>query len=139
MATVFERVISGEFEGSFVYRDEICVAFMDLNPLNPGHTLIVPKEPVDRLSSLNPKTAAHLFEVAQKILEAMEKSTLKIEGANIFLSDGEVAGQEVPHVHLHVVPRFKGDGIKVTFGKAFRQENREELNRIAALISSAFE
>lgn len=134
--TVFEKVILGEIEGSFVYKDEMCAAFMDLNPLNPGHVLVVPREPVERLSSLYPKIAAHLFEVAQKILIAIEGTNLKSEGANIFLADGEVAGQEVPHVHLHIVPRFTGDGMKVSFGKSFRQENREELDRLAALISA---
>lgn len=135
--TIFERVLSGEYEGSFVYRDATCAAFMDLNPLNPGHVLVVPIEPVERLSLLDSKVGVHLFEIAQRILRAIETSGLKIEGANIFLSDGEVAGQEVPHVHLHVVPRFNGDGIKVSFGKPFRREDRQELNRVAAMIARA--
>ncbi len=75
--TVFEKVISGEFEGSFVYKDEICVCFMDLNPLNPGHVLVVPRQAVERLSLLNAQTAVHLFEVAQKILKAIEQSDVK--------------------------------------------------------------
>lgn len=133
--TVFEKIISGELEGSFVYQDQTCVAFMDLNPLNSGHVLVVPREPVERLSSLNPKTAMNLFEVAQRILKAIEKSNLQSEGANLFLSDGEVAGQEVPHVHLHIVPRFLEDGIKISFGKSFRRESRAELDRVAAEIS----
>lgn len=134
--TVFEKVISGELDGSFVYKDDICVAFMDLNPLNPGHVLVVPKEPIERLTSLDSAAASHLFKVAQKILKAIEGSSLKHEGANIFLSDGKVAGQEVPHVHLHVVPRFSDDGMTVSFGKLFRKESREELNRVAAMISN---
>lgn len=59
------------------------------------------------------------------------------EGANIFLSDGEVAGQEVPHVHLHIVPRFKGDGISLSFGRPFERPGRNELNQIAAKMASS--
>lgn len=135
--TVFEKVISGEFEGSFVYKDAICAVFMDLNPLNPGHVLVVPLKPVERLTSLDSKVAGHLFEIAQKVLKAIEMSGIKIDGANVFLSDGEVAGQEVPHVHLHVVPRFTGDGMRVSFGKPFQREDRQELDRIASIIASA--
>ena len=132
--TIFEKIILGEYEGSFVYQDEICVAFMDLNPINNGHVLVVPREPVERLTNLNSDTASHLFVVAQKVLKAIENSGLRIEGANLFLSDGEVAGQEVPHVHLHVVPRFFGDGIKISFGKNALRASREELNQIAEKI-----
>ncbi len=139
MATIFEKIIGGGLEGSFVYQDDICVVFMDLNPLNPGHLLVVPRKPVARLTALLPNTAAHLFEVAQKMVNAIGNSSLKSDGVNIFLADGEIAGQEVPHVHLHIVPRFAGDGIKVSFGKSFRQESRAELNRVAALISDAIE
>ena len=106
--TIFEKIINGESEGSFVYKDSICVAFMDLNPINPGHILVVPIKPIARLTSLDSKISSHLFMIAQKILKAIEISELKIEGANIFISDGEVAGQEVPHIHLHIIPRFKG-------------------------------
>ncbi len=110
---------------------------MDLNPINPGHLLVVPIKPIERLTSLDSKIASHLFEIAQKILKAIEISELKIEGANIFISDGEVSGQEVPHIHLHIIPRFKGDKIKISFGKPFKRESRQELNRIAAIISDA--
>jgi histidine triad (HIT) family protein len=135
--TVFEKVISCQFEGSFVYKDEICVAFMDLNPLNDGHVLIVPIKPIARLTEMDSNTAAHLFVIAQKILKAIELSALKCEGANIFLSDGEIAGQEVPHVHLHVVPRFSDDGIKISFGKPFRRADRADLNRIASILTAS--
>ncbi len=137
MATVFEKVISGEFDGSFVYKDDVCVAFMDLNPLNSGHVLVVPREPVELLTSLNPETAAHLFAVGQKILKALQSSGVKYEGANVFLSNGEVAGQEVPHVHLHILPRFSGDGLKMFSGRTVRSVSRDELNTVAAMIVKA--
>ena len=135
--TIFEKVISGEFEGSFVYKDDLCVAFMDLNPLNPGHVLVVPREAVDRLSLLSASTAGHLFSVAQKILKAIEASDLKCDGANLFMSDGEIAGQEVPHVHLHILPRIKGDGVKVLQGHSVKKVDRTELNRLAGIIAKS--
>lgn len=134
--TTFEKIIAGELDGSFVYKDDTCVVFLDLHPLNPGHLLIVPRVPVARLQDLNGTTAAHLFLVAQRMLKALEASGLNYEGANIFLSDGEVAGQEVAHVHLHVLPRFAEDGIRISFGKSLQKADREELNRIAERISS---
>lgn len=133
--TVFDKIISGQLEGSFVYRDDICVAFMDLHPQNEGHLLVVPIKSVAHLADLEPTTAAHLFLVAQKILKAIQSSSLQCEGANILISDGEIAGQEVPHVHLHVIPRFANDGLRLSFGKAFRKQSRTELNRIAAILS----
>lgn len=134
MESLFERIISGELAGSFVYRDELCVAIMDLYPLNPGHVLVIPRQAVSKLSDLAPNTAEHLFGVAQKILRAIETSGLRCEGANLFLSDGPVAGQDVPHVHLHVVPRFAGDGMRFTFGKRAGEAGRAELDRIAQQI-----
>ncbi len=135
VATLFEKVINGEFEGSFVFKDDTCAAFMDLNPLSEGHVLVVPRSPVERLANLEPEVAAHLFRVAQRILRAIEASGIPCEGANLFLSDGKIAGQEVPHVHLHIVPRHSGDGISVSFGKAYQRSDRAKLNAIAGQIA----
>ncbi|MGZ3768678.1 MAG: HIT family protein [Bdellovibrio sp.] len=135
--TVFEKVISGEYEGSFVYKDEVCVAFMDLHPLNDGHVLVVPRKPVEKLTSLDAETATHIFAVAQRILKAIENSGIKTEGANLFLSDGEAAGQDVPHIHLHIVPRYSGDRIQISFGKEVTKASRNNLNQVAEKICAA--
>lgn len=119
-----------------VYRDEICVAFLDLNPLNDGHVLVVPKVAIERLTDLESEIAAQLFRVAQKILSAIKMADSNCEGANIFLSDGKIAGQDVPHVHLHVVPRNARDGIRISFGKSVQRAEREQLNQIAKNIAS---
>ena len=84
IVTVFEKIISGEFVGSFVHQDEMCVAFMDIHPLNSGHVLVLPRTPVERLCGLDPSIASHLFVTAQKILKAIEASSLRCEGANLF-------------------------------------------------------
>lgn len=135
--TIFSKILSGEVEGSFVYRDDLVSAFLDIQPINPGHTLIVPNKEIASLNELDETTAGRMFNVGREIGEAIRNSGLKCEGINLLLSDGEAAGQEVPHVHLHVVPRFSGDGFEFTRllqNASFPQ--REELNRIAEKIST---
>ena len=112
---VFCQIVSGELEGSFVYKGETVSAFMDVNPVNEGHVLVIPNIHCERFSSLDNELAGELFKVGQKVLKAKEDSNIKCEGANLFLSDGELAGQEVPHSHLHIAPRFKDDGHRMGF------------------------
>ena len=126
---VFCKIISGTLLGSFVHQDEICVAFLDINPVNPGHLLVVPTTHVKSVADLDDEQAAHLLKIGRDLLRGMQKSSLKLEGANFLISDGEVAGQEVPHTHLHIVPRFSGD--KQRFGFSHSASKREELDLIA--------
>ncbi len=107
---IFCRIIAGEAPASLVYEDPVCVAFMDIHPLNPGHLLVVPRVHAAGLASLPEQTGGRLFQVAQKLAAALRHSGLRCEGINLFLADGTAAGQEVFHVHLHVLPRFAGDG-----------------------------
>ena len=89
---------------------------MDIHPIGDGHLLVVPSEERARLVDLSPETVGQLFRVAQKIIRALDASSLSPDGYNLFLSDGEVAGQEVPHSHLHILPRKTDDKIAVSFG-----------------------
>ncbi len=98
MATIFTRIIDGELPGRFVWKDDRCVAFLSINPLQPGHTLVVPREEVDHWIDLDPGLARHLMAVSQKIARAQAAA---FEPAKVGLM---VAGLEVPHVHFHVVP-----------------------------------
>ncbi len=98
MATIFTRIIEGELPGRFIWRDEICVAFLSINPLRPGHALVVPRAEVDHWVDLAPDINAHLMRVAQEIAAAQMKA---FSPARVGLM---IAGLEVPHVHLHVVP-----------------------------------
>lgn len=98
MATIFTRIIDGELPGRFVWRDEHCVAFLSINPLREGHTLVVPRAEVDHWVDLDPGTTAHLMLVARAIGEAQMDA---FAPTRIGLM---IAGLEVPHVHLHVVP-----------------------------------
>ena len=132
---MFCRILAGELDGSFIYRGKNCSAFLDIHPITPGHVLIVPNNHFERFIDIEPFAAREMMETAQKVLKAIGKTNLKCEGANIFLSDGEVAGQEVPHSHLHIAPRFQGDKQRMGFSHADPDEvDRAELNEIAAKI-----
>jgi histidine triad (HIT) family protein len=135
---VFCQIIAGRAPGSVVYRDEACIAFMDITPINAGHLLIVPIEHATCLADLDPQTGGALFKVAQRLSAAVRKSGLKAEGINLLLADGEAAGQEVFHVHLHIVPRFPGDGCGHRFPATYGQRpTREQLDLDASRIKLA--
>ena len=98
MASVFTRIIDGELPGRFVWKDDLCAAFLSIAPLRPGHTLVVSRQEVDHWIDLDPATASHLMTVAQSIGRAQQQAFAPAKVGLI------VAGLEVPHVHLHVVP-----------------------------------
>lgn len=98
MATVFTKIIQGELPGRFVWRDDRCVGFLSINPLRHGHALVVPVDEVDHWLDLDPAANAHLMEVSQRIGQAQMAA---FSPARVGLM---IAGLEVPHVHLHVVP-----------------------------------
>lgn len=116
---IFCDIINGKEEATFVYRDELVSAFMDIQPVNAGHILVVPNEHAPYLADLPVETGARIFQVAQRLAAALRASGLRCEGVNFFLADGEAAMQEVFHVHFHVFPRFKGDGFGLTFAERY--------------------
>lgn len=134
---VFCKILEGVLPGSFIYRDDVCSVFLDIHPINPGHALVIPNRHATRISELTEQESAHLFKVGKKISSAIEKTDLRCEGVNFFISDGESAGQEVPHAHLHIVPRFPGDGQRVGFSHSSSQ--REELEVIARELKEKIE
>ena len=135
---MFCQILRGETPGTFVHRGQTCVAFMDIQPINPGHVLIVPTQHVADLHTLDASSLGELMQLGQRIASALRGSNLRCEGVNVFLADGEAAGQGVPHVHLHVFPRFKGDGFGFHFGPRYLQlPAREELEAAAAEIRAA--
>ncbi len=98
MPSLFTRIIEGEIPGTFVWRDDRCVAFLSIAPMNPGHTLVVPREELDHWIDLPPELVQHLFGVAQTIGRAQDRAfSPRRVGVMI-------VGDEVPHVHIHVVP-----------------------------------
>lgn len=138
-ACIFCDIVAGRSPASVVYRDDSCIAVMDIRPINTGHLLVIPVRHATHLADLDPGVGGALFEAAQKLAAAIRPSDLKAEGINLLLADGEAAGQEVFHVHLHVVPRFQGDGFGHRFPAHYGQRPlREQLDAAAAAIKSAW-
>lgn len=128
MATIFTRIIEGELPGTFVWRDERCVAFMSINPLRSGHTLVVPIEEVDHWLDCPPDLRDHLFDVAQRVGRAQQAV---FQPTRVGLM---IAGLEVPHLHLHVVPI---DGVHdLDFANAAAHVDPDELEVAAEAIRS---
>jgi len=107
---VFCAIVARQAEASVVYEDGTVVAFMDLNPVTPGHLLVVPRKHAEGLEDLDKATSTHVWSVGHDVARALRRSRMRCEGINVFLCDGEVAFQTVFHFHLHVVPRYAGDG-----------------------------
>ena len=135
---IFCQILAGELPASLVYQDEDVIAFLDIRPVNPGHVLVVPRVHGESLGDLSAETVAHMMVVAQNIMAGLRNADLKCEGINLFLADGSVAGQEIGHVHLHVIPRFANDGFGLRFAADYgKLPKREVLDELAAAIRKA--
>lgn len=132
---IFCRIAEGSAPASIVYSDEEVMAIMDIQPVNAGHVLVIPKVHAAQLGQFEERMGGHMFQVGMCIAQAIRRSGIRCEGVNLFLADGKVAGQEIPHVHLHVIPRSRGDGFQIKFGTHYGlKPEREELDRIAEKI-----
>lgn len=129
MPTLFTRVIEGEIPATFVWRDERCVAFLSINPLRRGHTLVVPIEEVDHWLDCPDDLAAHLLAVSGRIGRAQQ---IAFDPVRVGLM---IAGLEVPHLHLHVVPIWTAADLD--FANAAASVSPEELESAAAAIREA--
>jgi histidine triad (HIT) family protein len=128
MASIFTMIINGEIPGHFVYRDDECVAFLSIEPLTEGHTLIVPIAEVDHWIDLDPDLAAHLMKVAQRVGKAIDALYSPHRVGMM------IVGDEVPHVHIHVTPI---DSVRdLDFANAGSATSKE-LTAVASLLSGA--
>lgn len=126
MPTIFTKIIEGEIPGTFVWRDDRCVAFMSINPLRPGHVLVVPREEVDHWLDCPAELRDHLMQVSQAIGAAIQEA---FEPTRVGFM---IAGLEVPHLHIHLVPI---DGVNdLDFANAAASVEREELEGAATSI-----
>jgi histidine triad (HIT) family protein len=135
---VFCEIVAGREPASVVCEDERTLTFLDHRPVTPGHMLVVPRAHAAYLADLDPEDGAELFRVGMRAAEALRASPLRCEGVNFHLADGEVAGQEVFHVHLHVIARFAGDGFGLRFPDDYRIRERADLDDAAANIREAW-
>lgn len=137
---IFCEILAGNSPASIVHQDALCSAVMDIQPVNPGHVLVIPNQHAAFLADLDEETGAQLFRIAQRTAAALRVSGVQCEGVNFFLADGEAAMQEVFHVHLHVFPRYQGDGFGLKFSPDyFTLPERSELDGIAEDIRNALE
>lgn len=135
MSCPFCAIAAGQAPARVVCADPQVLAFLDVRPVNPGHLLVLPRQHVSTLAELEPEVGAVLFKVAQRLAIALRRSGLRCDGVNLLLADGAVAGQEVGHLHLHVIPRHGQDGFRVSANA--QSPDRAALDRTAAAIAAA--
>jgi len=130
---IFCKIIAGKIPCDKVYEDADTLAFLDINPASLGHTLVMPKVHAETLDKLNEKDLKSLIITAQKVSKAISRFS---EGYNLIQNNKEVAGQIVHHVHFHIVPRNKGDGIHWSRPnpKFSEQETKQIQNKIKTLL-----
>jgi histidine triad (HIT) family protein len=136
-ACVFCEIVAGRAPASVVAEDDLALCFLDIQPINPGHVLVVPKTHAASLDELDEEIGGHLFKVAMRVQAAIRDSGVRCEGVNVFVADGESAGQDVFHVHLHVFPRFPGDGLTITYDWS-HTPTRSELDEVAAALARVY-
>jgi histidine triad (HIT) family protein len=129
MPTIFTRIIDGEIPGTFVWRDDVCVVFLSINPMAHGHALVVPRAEVEHWIDLPAETVSHLMKVAHVVGRA-QQAAFDCERVGLI-----IAGYEVPHVHVHVIPTT--DMRQLSFANAAASVPSEELARAAAALRSA--
>ncbi|MCK4927469.1 MAG: HIT family protein [Candidatus Aenigmarchaeota archaeon] len=108
MDCIFCKIIKGDIPAKIVYEDDFAIAFLDISPCAEGHTVVIPKQHFEKFTDMEEVDAGNLFASVQKVAKAVEKA-LNIQASNIGLNNGRAAGQEVPHVHVHIIPRYEGD------------------------------
>ena len=132
---IFCKIIKGEIPATKVYEDGDVLAFMDIGPVVKGHTLVIPKLHFDPLMEAPPAVLQTLIVVVQRIARAQMKG-LQADGINISQANGKAAGQVVPHIHFHVIPRFTADGFHGNWiAKAY--DSPGEMNAFADRIRQA--
>lgn len=142
---IFCKISAGEEVGSIVHRDEKFVVLMDAYPLSEGHCLIIPHQHVQRLHELTGEEQQQLFALGQRCMSALRAAGFGRDGMNVLLNDGKAANQTVPHLHLHIIPRRKGDLI-ASLPKLFLhvtgvfglKTRRSKLDAVAARLATYF-
>jgi histidine triad (HIT) family protein len=134
----FCRIASGKAPASIIYEDATVLAFMDLNPANVGHTLVVPREHLENIYQVPENVLADMFSVVKRVSAAVKK-TVGAEGISVLQLNGMAAGQMVMHFHVHVIPRFRGDPLSKAIGammghQGFEKPERRDLDETARKI-----
>lgn len=126
MDCVFCRILKGEISSEKVYENDKVYAFLDIMPVNPGHTLVIPKEHYENIEELPEDLLCEMSKVVKKVGNAIIQG-LEVKGYNLALNNRTIAGQVVPHVHFHVIPRVKGDGLKLWPQRKYQDEEKDKV------------
>ena len=133
---IFCKIASGELPSYKVYEDERVVAFLDIRPVNAGHTLVIPKVHSKNIFDVSPDDWQAVAEVVRSLAGKIEKA-VAADGVNIAMNNREHAGQVVDHAHVHIIPRFKGDGFKLWTQRQYKEGEAEStLEKIRASVKS---
>ena len=133
---VFCRILKGEIPAQKVYEDDRAFALLDINPVAPGHTLVLPRAHHETWTDLPPELASHLALVAQTVARAVVKAQ-GAQGFNLLMNNHRCSGQAIPHAHFHVIPRKTDDGVK--YGWPTKPAVGEELARAAERVRHALQ
>lgn len=132
---IFCKIVAGEVKGNVVYENETVMAFLDIRPASRGHVMVIPKVHAERLDVLEDGHVGSLFTGVKHVMRLLEKA-LRPEGMNIGWNHGWAAGQHVNHLHVHIIPRYAGDG-GGGIQSLIRSSAKEDLTSIAAQIRAA--
>lgn len=129
---IFCKIANGEIPSSTLYEDEKVRVILDISPASKGHALILPKEHYANLYEISDEMATHVIKTAKKMAKKMQEE-LKVEGLNVVQNNGKLAGQTVFHYHMHLIPRYQGDGVNVKWetgelSDAMKEELLEKLS-----------
>ena len=135
---VFCEILSERAEASIIYKDDLCTAFLTIEPVTEGHALVVPNEHHVNIFDIPEHLAGHMFKVAQAVARAYGQTDIRCEGVNLVMCNGAAASQTVFHAHIHVNPRYKGDGFSWNLPPRFYSPpDREQLDGVASKLATA--
>lgn len=132
---IFCKIVKGEIPASIIFQDEVCFAFMDIYPVTKGHCLLIPRKHFVNLLDVDPDAIAHLAKRLAELTRKVQRA-LKPDGILTAAANGPGAGQDIPHLHFHIIPRNKGDDFGFRFPKGYREKaaERAQLDRTAKMI-----
>jgi histidine triad (HIT) family protein len=131
MTTIFEKLLSGELPCAKVYEDDLVFAFMDAGQVNDGHVIVASKKPYETILDIDEETTQRLFLVAKRIAHVV-KDVFKAEGITLLQANKDAGWQSVPHIHVHVLPRYKNDGVELVWPR--KEPGIKRLKELAKLI-----
>ncbi|MCX7822337.1 MAG: HIT family protein [Syntrophobacterales bacterium] len=124
---IFCKIVKGEIPSAKLYEDDSTMSFLDINPINPGHALVIPKNHYPTILDVDEEDLKKTI-IATKIVAKALKDALSCDGINILQNNFEAAGQLIYHFHIHVIPRFEGDGLKVWSGVPYKEGAMEDIH-----------